>query len=69
MSNEQFLTGSGYSVFKKEHITAYTLKHTPIRMDGKTKLSIDVFMICGSIFTINNKDVVNFLDWVGELNG
>jgi len=65
---KRFLTGSGYTVFMKEHISAFTLKHSPVGLDGITNLNIDVFMICGSIFTVNNKDVENFLDWIGDVN-
>ena len=66
--DKRFLTDSGYSYLKKDRISAYTIKQTAHQyLVAVTE--IDVFMYCGTVFTIKKESVNDFLDWVGELNG
>lgn len=67
IEDREFMTNNGYTTIKKENITAYTIKKRHLaQMDTITQ--VDVFMTCGTVFTINSVDVDDFKDWVGKLN-
>ena len=68
VQGKTFLTDSGRTCLKKDRINAFTVKHTSHQY-LVTVTEIDVFMHCGTVFTINRESVNEFLDWVGELNG
>ena len=63
----KFLTNNGYTCMKRESINGYTI--TEKHYTDMKVMQIDVFMCCGTVFTVNSTDVDNFLNWVGELNG
>mgnify|MGYP001158114833 FL=1 len=65
--DESFLTNNGYTCLKRERISAYTI--TEKHYTEMSITQVDVFMGCGTVFTINSSDVERFLQWVGELNG
>lgn len=62
-----FLTNNGYTCLRKENISAYTV--TEKHYTDLSITQVDVFMCCGTVFTVNSTDVDKFLNWVGELNG
>jgi hypothetical protein len=62
--DKQFATASGLTVFRKGMISSYT----QFTSENKGLRFLDVHMVCGTIFTIKDKDVKAFLTWVGEMN-
>jgi len=65
MSDVEFTTSCGQTVLRRDAISAYTLKW----IENEDDDTIDVFLTCGSVFTILGVSASDFLKWVGNLNG